>query len=499
MIEAAGEGDVMDGIDSAVTRRRMWRRVWICLAVFTLATPLLLWVAIDQGGKREWRRVKSELHARGVATSFAELATRYPGAGDVPEEENFCAIPWLAADKDGDPGAAANEMNTALGVFDRSASGAEDGGEMDGGALSALPTDIVVWAVHFRELREAEASADWPPSSTLGSLAPAEYVRRIERLEAEAEQRRADAAELDESEILKFVSAAVETFHPSVWTDLREALPRPNSRFLPLPSQRLSRLNGIDGMISSPAINVVFPLIKALRLRMVLAARSGDRKTVHECLEIGARFREAAVGEPFFIGYLIEMELIEKWLQGLAEVLWLREFAGDADFLNFGQQQLGRMDLAASFRQSYVSEFAFAVEGVEEQKKSRAYESYFDEISRSQEALLKVAPHGWFDLNTALIGDLNLRIMFPAMEGSYEFHELQAAFEQAERELASFEWFSELEQFSGLVGQSLVPCSHGKGRLPGNLSAAGDHCLCAASLAIGSRRRTAGGSGAVGA
>ena len=52
MIDLQHMTDSVD-VASPKTQRRLWRRVWISLALFLALTLLVAWVAIDQGGKAD--------------------------------------------------------------------------------------------------------------------------------------------------------------------------------------------------------------------------------------------------------------------------------------------------------------------------------------------------------------------------------------------------------------------------------------------------------------
>jgi hypothetical protein len=377
---------------SPKVQRKMWRRVWIGLAIFVFVTPVLLWVAIDQSGKREWKYIQAELQAKGEATTIAELDL--PSGEEIPDAENFGSVEWLRANKDGTESAALIELGDRMMVFSAYQSEREVLTWAEGNAFIGLASEPKARATVFDDA-----------------------ARSLE----------IDIPQSEQKDAVSRISAYLD-LHDDIWEDLLEAADRPHAKAIPSFSERLAMAD-LPMLVSTPVMMRLTNLSKALKWRALVALHRGDTETFLRCFEISARLLEMASGEKSLIGVLVAITNYRVIQPALVEALWDEAFVAA-----LGESGLKR--LQASQRKispQTILEAGLRSELVLNAETLQRIPSLHDLASENligagiQGAAVRFAPKGWFLSSAAYQAELIDRHLFEAFRNKDHMGEMIAA------------------------------------------------------------------------
>ena len=365
------------------------------------------------------------MEADGEALSFAEL--ELPTDRTMPEEENFCAVPWLRGESDGAASAKTEEMLRQFKVFDDEPERKED----DEGGQVTLVADpqryLEVWANHLAEQN------------------PDRFGDEDETLVPVSDNAKAINAEKFSN--LKTAAARVlETLHekPEIWTDLESALDRPHAYLLPHFGSEvfLTQVNSWDRTLSHDT-----SLLAAVRMRMLGAHASGDHGTAVPSLRVGARLLEAFGNDSISSSEWAASHQWRLFLDGVTHGLWSDDWVEDAEALQICQAALEALSLKDTVhrnlrtRQVLVAEFLGRVKA----ERKRFDPEMNDHLSGNERAVLNYAPQGWFLSNAAYGIDLVNRTQLAAIRRRAPMGELLEERNMAEADLVGL---SELQRMN---------------------------------------------------
>jgi len=395
-----------DALSPAV-QRRLWRRAWLVMGLCIFSMPVVLWIVIDQAGKAEWRDVQERLRAKGEATTIEDL--NLPTRDEVPDEENFCAIPWLIANDDGTDSLAVEQLRSVLRLFGGSPEEPDLLGDVWGKAMLGYRGDVSALA-RLLELNATEG----------GNTLPASILQ-----EAEDDPLLLSRAYLNLAEDYAKTAEA--------------ARKKPLARFLPLYEQRLALASGSTFHIRIPSLSTSQDLCKYLVIRALVATRSGDFETSLRSLEVAQRLGEAVANEQCWIAGLVAVTQFSVMLQPIAECLWDGSFINDASRLLQLQLTLEAWDLNEVLAQSLRGEVVFFNEGM------RWFSRHPAEAPNTFDGSLgglaigpwaTLIPSGWWIANAAFNAELSDRTLLEACRnGSHA--DLVSGAERLETEIDS--------------------------------------------------------------
>jgi len=400
---------------SPTTQRRLWRRAWIGLVVLLVLLPVVLWIAIDQGGKRQWREVQARLRAKGEATTLDELAL--PQRGEIPDEENFCSLPWLILNRDGTDSPAVEELKNKLKILGASHEDRMLSKKAEGAPWLGFPSDFMARARTMDLIADEEnIYVDPVMMETTGDDSLARIVVYMDSLE-------------------------------SHWEAAEAALDRRHAYFLPLVEERLEEVEGVMLQMSYPSISIAQGVSKALALRASVAIARGEHETALRSLEVGSRLREAIVNDGNLIGGLVAVTVFAVQIGPVVECLWDKSLQRDAEKLQRLESILESWDLQKILMHSIRSELVFMSDGMQQLSKLRG------DIAReyglgSWSALV---PPGWWHANAAYGADLTDRTLLDACR-SGRYAELRTAAALMATELDSLNRIEQI--FNALVVMS---------------------------------------------
>lgn len=342
-------------------RRRLprWLKIIGWLAVW-LVTLLALGAAIENWlGARAWRDAVAEAAAAGEKVDLAAVIPP-----PVPDEQNLAAIPLFKPlfDYEQLPPTRENPFGEAKW---RDPAAKE--------RLEKLKLPSAKETTHWREGQFADLAV-WQRE-----LAPEEEVAPPQSPGA-------------------VVFRALARFDPEL-DALREAVPRPRSRF---PVHYEDHVAAV-----LPHVGVLREFTRILRVRTLAELSLGDAEAAQRDLLLGLRLAEALREEPLLISQLVRMAQVESLMQPLWEGLARRQW---------NEAQLGAID-AALQRADFLAAFQNAIRGeraifggpaLDSVKKDPALmlaalvaPGTPTERSRAGRSIFWLIPSGWIDFNKA--------------------------------------------------------------------------------------------------
>ena len=363
------EGD--EDISSPKVRRRMWRRVWIGLAIFVIVTPVLLWVAIDQGGKREWKRVQADLRAKGEPTTIAEL--NLPQHSNIPEEENFGAVKWIRANEDGGESTEMEEVRRRLALYR-----------------------------HYLRDRQAREDFNWSMGNPFIGK-PSDLALYTRSLDIAARELRIEPPA--ESEPYHIRLTAYLDLHADIWAGLLEAKERKHAIALPLLSERYAQTRN-PYHVSFQALEISRTIVSANRYRALLAAELQAPTAFVDYFEVGSQLTELCANERISFGILVAITNTAVMTNSFAEALWNDNFVATLKDEHFRRLQISlqRSDFHVLFHQAQQTDLALTVDSL------LAFPQHRKELVQEWGGhgppswALSIAPSGWFASNGAYLG-----------------------------------------------------------------------------------------------
>lgn len=363
---------------SPKTQRRLWRRAWLVLLAVMLLMPVALWILIDQSGKAEWQEVQARLRAKGEATTVEEL--NFPTRKEVPDDENFCSLPWLVGNLDGTDSPAVEELRNELKILG-----------------------------HSREDRVLSKVAEGAPLQ--GFRGDFSARARVMDLVAEEEGIKVYAVKMEQpgDDSPARIAAHINSME-SKWKQAEEALTRPHAHLLPFVEERLEAVDGVMFQLSHPSFSVAQGASKALALRASVAVARGDHETALSSLKIGGRLQEAVVSDGNLISGLVALTILGAQMESVAVCLWDDSFQKNADKLQRLESILESWDVQQILAQSIRGELVYAVVGLQQIAKLPA--GTLREQGLGSWSVL--VPPGWCHGNAAYGADLTDRTLLDA-------------------------------------------------------------------------------------
>ena len=376
-----------DDTHSPTTQRRLWRRVWIGVALFVIVTPVLTWIAIDQGGKRAWRRVQEDLHAKGEPVSLAEL--NLPTRAEIPDEDNFGAVKWLRANDDGSESTEMVELEERLGIF-----------------------------LHRFE-DEALRDFEWAWGAPfIGKASDLPLLTRT--LDIAAEKEPEVTTQAKELEDYRDRLAAYLALHDHIWTELVAARERKHSASLPLLSERAKQVEYFP-QVTFATLNPSMELAKVARWRTLLTAGRYQPDQFAGCLEVLSRLVEKAGNERTLIGTLVAATNSAIMANAFAEGLWNVPLVEEMRVDHFAALQIAwqRTDFhALAYHAQQIELVWMTATLMQFATKREGVGAYWGSPGPSTE-LLAILPEGWFANNCAFLADDYERHVFsPVRNGA---------------------------------------------------------------------------------
>ncbi len=382
------KADVM----SPTVQRRLWRRVWICVAALVLLAPFVLWIAIDQGGKAEWREVQARLKAKGEATDISKILQSNEAIDEKHHSEgNFCYLPVFQDDADEEENQRRREARKALAYF---TSYGASGDEADGFPQSPK-------APRFHQGSRVDLRA-W----------------RI-RLDAIAESREEEGRLLvDESRDAKVIAAYLRKSERT-WEQLEQALEKPHAR-IPFTFEKTDSELSIPWGHPNLPVPLSFGLdnlLNSLLLRTICALDASDTEGAAASCRAAHRLVQGLMNHPMKSDAAFwYRENFDADNVAILHCLWSDEFRSDGVSLSQLQRTLDLVDTKQVILAHLQWELAYAISAVFWMEENpEAVERYFQEtwhLGSSQDFFeVPPMPAGWFQSNVAFLGDCHWQLI----------------------------------------------------------------------------------------
>lgn len=348
--------------------KTIWDNPWVRRPVLlALALTVVLgacWWIIDMLGKQAWEGFEKQLATEGETADFRRLLSP-----QVPDAENFCAIPALRnlampeTDRS-DAGAQGQANRARIEAMKLSAEvSAARGGP---GLRKGLPIDLAKLAGAMRK------EGGWPMPDEPGK--PAEDVN--------AGLRKWDA----------------------YFAELAAGLDRPRAQWTPALSERAVRPYLT---ISTPHLVAGFSLSKLVAFRAAVAGAAGDLPRAIEALRIAKRLSVAFYDDPMLIDGLVAQSIETMAISALWEIAWSQQ--GTPETWSELELLVRTYDVRTASLRVYRGEFAVGMDIILYARDSRADEmmlmmlpgthsaSSMDPVEQAVVMLLRATPPGLFD------------------------------------------------------------------------------------------------------
>jgi len=338
----------------------------------------VLWIFVDQSGKAEWREVQERLRAKGEATTIEELNLRT--RDEVPDEENFCTIPWLMANEDGTESAAMKELAAQLSFV----------------AGSAYEPRLIVRAL-------GKPAFGFP--GNISTLAETLKLALEEKAIEPDQTMLAEARDDHAAQVLALLNGATE-----FWGAAEEARLRPHAIWLPTFREMAQNRTETLLEIRLPGGPEATMLFRALSIRTVAAAHAGDIETALRSLEVSQRLWEAYSHEPTMLATVVTHAAFANTIDSVTECLWTEEFQTDDAALKRLALIFTKWDMMAMVSRTVRGELIVHCDMIESNADRRGEMLAAVFLTRTKYSspvpeFLYLAPRGWFAANAALSAD----------------------------------------------------------------------------------------------
>lgn len=370
--------DCPDANAPSKTRRRLWWRALVLLVIIFLVLPIATWVAIDQIGKAEWRRVQEEMRALGAPTSFEEL--NLPTQEGIPDEENFGALPFFQK-----------------------------------AGMSRPPREFDYWLTlmkaswHFSDKENNKLASG---KAMLGIAAEPEAMASELRAYTQQKSLLEEWPELENSYTDEQSSDTLAWWDHQlqpVWQEIDAARGMQPAFLLPLNSELIARnTDRPPAIYHNKALSAALNLAPALRGRALGAIQRGDWESAIRCIELLERLGTLFANQLGDAGATMSDACYTLSLVIFIQCSWHKSWRSNDEYLARCQKLFETWDISTQLVDGFHSQLLVWVENLRWAKENR---SYTDSIAgHAGEAMwLKIAPSGWYDLNIAYALDMSLR------------------------------------------------------------------------------------------